>query len=96
MPNSDRPVKAFADVELEDGTVVRDFRVIQEPRRLPVVGNPQVSWKDPADGKIKYKILITLPKPTKNEVDLMILEAWMGMKESRVESTNQLSAETKS
>jgi DNA-binding cell septation regulator SpoVG len=85
----DRKVRAFATVELDNGIVIRDFRIIQEPRRLPMVANPQVSWRDPADGQLKYKVLITLPKPLKNEVDLLVLEAWMGMKESRVDSSNQ-------
>ena len=56
LPENERPVKAFADIELEDGTVIREFRVIQEPKRLPMVGNPQISWKDPQDGRIKYKV----------------------------------------
>jgi DNA-binding cell septation regulator SpoVG len=85
----DRKVKAFATVELDNGIVIRDFRVIeQEPRRLPVIGPPQVSWRDPADNQLKFKIIITLPKPLKNEVDLLILGAWMGAKESHVESPN--------
>ena len=89
LPDSDRPVKAFADIELADGTVIREFRVIQEPKRLPTVGNPQISWKDPQDGRIKYKVIITLPKPTKNEVDLLILGKWLGAKENRSAASEQ-------
>lgn len=84
LPQSDRPVKAFADIELDDGTIVREFRVIQQPKTLPTVGNPQISWKDPADGRIKYKVIVTLPKPVKNEVDLLILGKWMGAKENHI------------
>ena len=89
MTESDRPVKAFADVELDDGTVVREFRVIQEPKRLPTVGNPQISWKDPTDGRIKYKVIITLPKPTKSEVDLLILGKWLGTRENQIANPTQ-------
>jgi hypothetical protein len=84
LPERTHPVKAFADIELDDGTIIREFRVVQEPKRLPTVGNPQISWKDPADGRIKYKVIVTLPKPVKNEVDLLILGKWMGAKENHV------------
>jgi hypothetical protein len=83
LPDRDHPVKAFADIELDDGTIIREFRVVQEPKRLPTVGNPQISWKDPADGRIKYKVIVTLPKPVKNEADLLILGKWMGARENR-------------
>ncbi len=81
-PSNGKPLKAFADVELDNGMIIREFRIIQEPGKHPVVATPQTSWKDPRDDRIKYTAIVTLPQPLKVKVDLLILAAWLREKES--------------
>ena len=87
-PHCDRPLKAFADVELDDGTVIRELRVVKEASKRPLVALPQVSWKDPKDGRMKYTVIVTLPQPVKIELDMLVLGAWLQEKETRLESPN--------
>ena len=82
-PPNGKSLRGFADVELDDGMVIREFRIIQEPGKHPVVACPQASWKDPKDGQIKYTAIVTLPQPLKVEVDMLILGAWLKEKEKR-------------
>ena len=76
-----KSLKGFVDVELDNGIIIREFRVIQEPNRRPWVAYPQLSWKDPGSGQIKYKTVVTFPDQLKGEVDLFILSAWNREKE---------------
>lgn len=71
-----KPLRAFADIELDNGIVVRELRIIQEANKRPWVACPQLSWKDPESGQIKYKTVITFPDQLKGEIDLLILTAW--------------------
>jgi hypothetical protein len=89
LPESNRPVKAFADVQLNDGTVIREFRVVKEPNKRPSVACPQVAWKDPRDGRLKYTVIVTLPQPVKVEVDMLVLGAWLKERENRSGSSGQ-------
>jgi len=77
-----KALKAFADIELENGIVVRELRIIQDQGKRPWVACPQISWKDPQDNQVKYKTIITFPSQLKGEIDLLILNAWVREKEN--------------
>jgi len=77
-----KPLRAFADVELDSGIVIRELRIIQQQGKRPWVACPQISWKDPGTGEIKYKTIITFPDQMKGEIDLLILNAWSREKEN--------------
>ena len=84
LTNGDKPTKAFADLEFEEnGLVIKDIKIIQQPGLRAWVAMPQVSWKDPGDGQIKYRILITAPPPLKGEIDACILSAWSRVKQEK-------------
>ena len=80
-----KPVKAFVDIELDGGIIVRELRIIQEPNKRPWVVCPQLSWKDPSTNQIKYKTIITFPDRLKGELDIFILTAWMRERENHGE-----------
>jgi DNA-binding cell septation regulator SpoVG len=84
-----KPLKAFADVELDSGIIIREFRIVQQPGLRPSVYCPQLSWKDPGTGLIKYKMVITFPNQLKGEIDLLILTAWNREKEKNSGSNLQ-------
>jgi DNA-binding cell septation regulator SpoVG len=50
----DKPLKAFCDVRVNDW-IIHDFRVIKQNGQRASVSPPQVSWKDPESGEIRYK-----------------------------------------
>jgi len=76
--NGDRPLRAFADIRLEDSIVIREFRVIKENGKRLRVASPQLSWKGP-DGQIQYKTIVTLlSDDQKGAVELAILKAFTG------------------
>jgi DNA-binding cell septation regulator SpoVG len=77
-----KPLKAFADIELDSGIVVRELRIIQDKGKRPWVACPQLSWKDPESGQIRYRTIITFPDQLKGEIDLLILNAWIREKEN--------------
>ena len=83
--NGDKNLKGFADVELDNGIIVREFRIIQEPNKRPWIVCPQLSWKDPESGQIRYKTIITFPDRQKGEIDVLILSAWMREREKNGE-----------
>ena len=74
--NGDKPLKAFADIKLEDSIVIREFRVIKENGKRFQVASPQLSWKA-SDGSIKYKTIVTLPDDVKGSIDLAILKRFI-------------------
>lgn len=86
-PGNGKPLKAFADVELDNGMVIREFRIIQEPNQRPQIASPQLSWKDPLSSQIKYKTIVTFPNQLKGEIDLLILNAWNREKEKGNDSS---------
>jgi len=74
-PDDGRPLRAFADVQLADGTIIHAFRVIEQPGKRVIVHCPQACVK--SAGKPAYfKTLVILPDPLKGEIDLAILYAW--------------------
>ena len=75
-PLSDgRPLRAFADVQVGDW-IIYDFRVVQRSGEKASVLPPQVSWRDPQTGQIKYKGVLTIPPEQKQRIDVMILSAY--------------------
>lgn len=80
-PENGKTLKGFVDVELDNGIVVREFRVIQEPNKRPWIACPQLSWKDRVSGEVKYKTVVTFPNQLKGDIDLLILNAWNREKE---------------
>ena len=73
--NDGRPLKAFADVKIGDW-VIHDFRIIKQDGQRAFVSPPQVSWKDPETGEIKFKGVFTIPPEQKQRIDTEILHAY--------------------
>ena len=82
IPDGDRKVRAFCDVEI-NGMIIREFRVIKENGKSPWVVAPQMSWKDPTSGQIRYRTLITLPSELKGEVERLVLNRFAAEMEKR-------------
>ena len=86
-PDNARSLRAFADIELDDGTVIRDMRVVQKREdQRPYVTCPQLAWKDPS-GEMRYKTIIVLPTPIKTKIDALILSRWIEAKETEREAS---------
>ena len=73
--NDGRPLKAFVDIQV-GGWVIHDFRIIKQNAQRAFVSPPQVSWKDPESGEIKYKGILTIPPEQKQMIDTAILHAY--------------------
>ena len=88
-PNNGRSLKAFADIELDDGIVIRDMRVVQKQEdQRPYITCPQIAWKD-SSGEMRYKTIIVLPTPIKTKIDALILSRWMEAKEKEHEENRK-------
>jgi DNA-binding cell septation regulator SpoVG len=72
---NNRSIRAFADIQV-GAWIVRDFRVIKQNGQKAFVSPPQVSWKDPETGAIKYKGILTIPPEQKQGIDTEILHAY--------------------
>ncbi|MCX5914217.1 MAG: hypothetical protein NTV04_20075 [Deltaproteobacteria bacterium] len=68
-------LKAFVDVEIDGGLIIRSLRVVQQPGKFPQVLCPQISVK-PAGRPVFFRTVITLPKPWKDALDFAVLCAW--------------------
>ena len=79
--NGDRSLRAFADVKINNW-IIREWRIIQEAGKRPLIVSPQVSWKNPA-GNIQYKTIITVPDEIKGELDRIILNRYIEETEKR-------------
>ena len=73
--NDGRSLKGFADVQVGDW-IIYDFRIVQRSGEKASVLPPQVSWKDPQTGQIKYKGILTIPPEQKQRIEVMILVAY--------------------
>lgn len=71
---SDKTLRAFADIRLGDITI-RDFRIVKKDGRRPHVKAPFLTYKDQI-GKLKFRSVIILPEEVRGEVDLVILSAY--------------------
>jgi hypothetical protein len=85
-PDDGRPLKAFADVEIAAGLIIRGFRIIEDPGRRPRVVCPQVSIKQPGREPF-FRTVITLPDALKGAVDFAILCAWQAATAGREEKS---------
>lgn len=72
LVHGNRSLKAFADVQVGDW-IIREWRVVKENGKRPMIAPPQTSWKGP-DGQIQYKTIITLPDELKGQIDFAILK----------------------
>ena len=70
-----RPLKAFIDIQVGDW-IIHDFRVIKQNGQKAFVSPPQVSWKDPATGQIRFKGILTIPPEQKQRIGTEILHAY--------------------
>jgi DNA-binding cell septation regulator SpoVG len=70
-----RPLKAFADIKVKDW-IIHDFRIVKQDRQRASVLPPQVSWKDPVTGAIKFKGILTIPSEQKQLIEVAILAAF--------------------
>lgn len=82
LPGNGRSLKAFADVQLPDGTVIRDLRVIESLGKRAHVLCPQTSFRDPS-GQLVFRTIITFPDRLMGEIELLILNEWNREKERR-------------
>ena len=82
LMSGDRPLKAFCDVKVNDW-LVHDFRIIRQNGQKAFVSPPQVSWKDPETGEIKYKGILTIPPEQKQSIDVEVLSAFQKEMEKR-------------
>jgi len=87
VQTGDKPLKAFADIQLDEVTI-RDFRIIKENGKRLIVATPQVSWRDKASGLIKYKTLITFSSEVKGQIDLVVLNAYHRAMEEQNANSN--------
>ncbi len=74
-------LKAFATVQLDDW-LIHDFRVIKQNGQKASVSPPQVSWKDPETGQIRFKGILTLPPELKQMIDIEILHVYQAEMEN--------------
>ena len=84
-----RPLKAFVDVQIDDW-IIHDFRVIKQDGQRAFVSPPQVSWKDPETGEIRYKGILTIPPEQKQRIDVEILSAFQREMEKRIRESNKI------
>ena len=70
--NKEKSLKGFVDIELDNGIILKDFRIIQQPNHKAYVVCPQVSWRGPG-GQMQYKVLVTLPDALKWQIESAIL-----------------------
>lgn len=80
--NGDRSLKAFCDIKV-DAWIIHDFRVTKQNGQKVFVSPPQVSWRDPKTGDIKYKGILTIPPEHKQRIDMEILSAFQKEMEKR-------------
>lgn len=82
--NDGKPLKAFADVRVGEW-LIRDWRIIQANGNRAYVSPPQISWRDPGTGEIRYKGVLTIPIEEKQQIDVAILSAFQREKEKKTD-----------
>jgi hypothetical protein len=87
-PPDGRPLRGFADVELEPpGLIVRDFRIVRTERGKLIVLFPQTSIKPP--GKPAYfRVLVTLPVQMRRSVEKLVIDAYYAALDRSKEEKN--------
>lgn len=74
------PTKAFADIELNDGIVLKGFSLMETRGEL-WLGVPQEKYQD-RDGNTKYQKKAYIPEKILNEMKHLVIEAFEGKQES--------------
>ena len=72
--HGNKPLRAFVDIKI-NGWIIYDWRIVQQQGQRAWVTVPQTSWKD-ADGKVKYRALLSIPGELKQRIEVAILSAW--------------------
>lgn len=80
IQDNGKPLKAFADIQLENGWIIKDFRIIQNPGQKTYVVAPQASWRN-REGGINFKTLVTIPDNSKWQLESAVLAAYQREKE---------------
>jgi DNA-binding cell septation regulator SpoVG len=80
--NSNRSLKAFVDIRVDDW-IIHDFRVVKQNGQSISVIPPQVSWREPETGEIRYKGILTIPSEQKQRIEVAILSAFQKEMEKR-------------
>ena len=74
------PVKAFFDVELAGGILLRNFTILRSAMTgTTFVSSPSIRLKDAATGDVHITRLVHLPAGLMSEVRIQALNAWVGM-----------------
>jgi DNA-binding cell septation regulator SpoVG len=74
--HKDKPLKAFADVEIFDGFVIRDFRITKQDGQSLSVEAPQTSWVDRETKQLKFKSILLIPSEERQSFVIAILSAY--------------------
>ena len=81
----DKPLKAFADVQVDDWTI-RVFRIVQHNGGKAYVETPMRSWRD-SSGVVQFQNILTLPKDLKWQIESAILAEYQRAKEEKGDDT---------
>lgn len=68
-------LRAFVDIRLTDGTVIRGLRIVQQPGQKAWVSPPQRDWKDD-EGKRKWAPVVEFPPGLKEAITTAVLNAF--------------------
>lgn len=72
----DKPLKAFADVSIFDGFIIRDFRITKQNGHQISVESPQTSWIDRRTKQLKFKSILVIPSEERQSFEIAILSAY--------------------
>lgn len=75
-------VKAFIDIRLSNGMLIRDCRIIEKDDKA-WMNLPVSYWTDPETGEIRYKRLIKMPLEQREAVEVSVMESWKRLQEKR-------------
>lgn len=75
-------VKAFVDIRLPNGMLIRDCRIIEKEDKS-WMNLPMSYWTDQVTGEVRYKRLIKMPLEMRESVEISIMDSWHRMKEKR-------------
>lgn len=75
-------VKAFVDIRLPNGMLIRDCRILEKEDKS-WMNFPMSYWTDRETGEIRYKRLIKMPLEQREAVEVSIIESWKRIQEKR-------------
>ncbi len=76
--NACAPLKAYADIRLSDGILIKDCRIIQQDGQQAWLSMPRISWTPEGENKPHYKPLVILPKDLQKAAQIAALNAFTG------------------